>query len=75
MGSGLTSDAHSECACAVAGGRASKSTDGLPFADPRVLLYLVLCLHYFCRSPSDCERLILRNVANREEQDASRVPR
>ncbi len=48
-----------------------KSTDGLPFADPTraVVLSAYGCLITLSESVRLGERLILRNVANREEQD------
>jgi hypothetical protein len=48
-----------------------KSTDGLPFADPTraVVLSAHGCLITLSESVRLGEKLILRNVANREEQD------
>ena len=48
-----------------------KSTDGIPFADPTraVVLSAHGCLITLSESVRLGERLILRNVANREEQD------
>src|SRR5512137_2332267 len=48
-----------------------KSTDGYPFADPTraVVLSAHGCLITMSESVRLGERLILRNVANREEQD------
>lgn len=48
-----------------------KSTDGIPFADPTraVVLSAHGCLLTLSESVRLGERLILRNVANREEQD------
>jgi hypothetical protein len=48
-----------------------KSSDGLPFADPTraVVLSAYGCLITLSESVRMGEKLILRNVANREEQD------
>jgi PilZ domain-containing protein len=48
-----------------------RSTDGIPFADPTraVVLSAHGCLITLSESVRLGERLILRNIANREEQD------